>query len=91
MAKAWHGIFNSTDVPEQLAAPSGSAFAVSEKQVRKRSVGEYQRYWAWLNATKMDDDTARLVFEYLWHVVFGRGAVFCVDEGRCGCEVFGRC
>jgi hypothetical protein len=91
MSKAWSGLFNNTNVPEQLAAPSGSAFAVSKTQVLKRSVDEYMRYWTWLSQTKMDDDTAGLVVERLWHVVFGKEAVFCPAEKQCECDVFGRC
>lgn len=91
MAKAWEQMFNNTDVPKELASPSGSSFVVSREQVRKRTVAEYTRYWNWLAKTKMDDDSAGAVVERLWHVVFGREGVWCPQEGVCQCEVFGRC
>lgn len=91
MAKAWEQMFNNTDVPKELASPSGSSFVVSREQVRKRTVGEYMRYWNWLAKTKMDDDSAGAVVERLWHVVFGREGVWCPQEDVCQCEVFGRC
>lgn len=90
MAKAWEGLFNDTNVPEKLASPGGSAFAVSRAQVLRRSVREWKRYWEWLATTKMDDDSAGAVVERLWHVMFGREGVWCPGKG-CGCEVFGRC
>ncbi|KAJ4401423.1 hypothetical protein N0V91_007972 [Didymella pomorum] len=91
MAKAWEQMFNNTDVPSQLASPSGNAFVVSREQVRKRSVDEYTRFWTWINKTKMDDDSAGAVVERLWHVIFGREGVWCSGEETCQCEVFGRC
>lgn len=91
MAKAWEQMFNNTDVPTELAGPSGNAFVVSKAQVQKRSVQEYTRIWNWISKTKMDDDTAGAVVERLWHVIFGKPGVWCVKEETCQCEVFGRC
>jgi hypothetical protein len=82
---------NSTDVPQHIATVLGAAFAVSKAQVQKRSLDDYLRYWTWLNTTKMDDDSSGLLFEYLWHVVFGKEAVFCPDPVECECNVYGRC
>ena len=91
MAKAWEGLFNNTRVPEMLAGPGGSEFAVSREQVRRRGVEEYTRMWEWLATTKMDDESAGAVVERLWHVIFGRESVWCPAEAECGCDVFGRC
>lgn len=91
MAKAWEGLFNNTRVPEMLAGPGGSEFAVSREQVRRRSVEEYARMWEWVATTKMDDESAGAVVERLWHVIFGRESVWCPAEEECGCDVFGRC
>lgn len=92
MPKAWAELFPDVAVPEKLAAPCCAEFAVSRDQVRKRGLDEYMRFWEWLNKTKMDDETAGLVMEALWHVVFGQGAVDCEDQvERCECDVYGRC
>jgi hypothetical protein len=91
MPKAWEGIFGNITVPEQLATPPGAQFAVSKTQVQKRKLEEYLKAWTWLNQTDMDDDTAGLVFEYIWHVIFGRDAVFCPELKMCECDVFGQC
>ena len=91
MKTAWEQLFNNTHVPETLASPGGSEFAVSRDQVRRRSVEEWTRYWEWLAKTKMDDDSAGAVVERLWHVVFGKDGVWCPKEEECRCEVFGKC
>lgn len=92
MRAAWDGIFGSTaPFPDKLAAPLVSEFAVSAGQVRRRSADDYLRIWDWLSTTRMDDETAGRVVEAVWHVVFGMGAEFCVDERECKCHVYGRC
>lgn len=91
MSKAWEGIFGNVAVPEELATPPGAEFVVSKIQIQKRSPEEYSKFWTWLNQTDMDDDTAGLVFEYLWPVIFGRESVFCPKEKQCECEVYGIC
>ena len=91
MAEMWEQMFNNTHVPEQLASPSGSEFAVSRDQIRRRSVKEWTRYWNWLAKTEMDDDSAGAVVERLWHVIFGKEGVWCPKAKECNCEVFGRC
>lgn len=90
MEKAWKGLFNATDVPKEITRSGGSAFAVSRKQIRKRSVEEYTRIWTWLAKTKMDDDSAGEVVEALWHVIFGRGVGWCPGLEECRCA-FGEC
>jgi hypothetical protein len=90
--KVWEQLFgNKTDVPQQIATVLGADFAVSKAQVHKRSVEEYLRYWTWLNRTIMDDDSAGLLFEYIWHIVFGKEASFCPDPARCQCDLYGGC
>jgi hypothetical protein len=89
--EVWEGIFNNTRVPEALVNPGSGGFVVTREQVRERSVEEYLRYWTWLDKTKMDDETAGLVVEKLWHVVFGKSVEFCPEQKFCKCEVFGKC
>jgi hypothetical protein len=91
MPGVWHALFNNTRVPTALAAVPAAQFAVSRAQVLQRGVAEYERYWAWLHRTKMDDESAGRIVEYLWHVIFGREVVFCPAFATCECEAFGRC
>jgi hypothetical protein len=92
ITQTWAGLFGKgTKIPLQIATVLGAEFAVSRAQVQMRSVEEYLKYWAWLNRTIMDDDSAGLVMEYLWHVVFGMNAIFCPERVRCECELYGKC
>jgi hypothetical protein len=87
--REWFG--NRTEVPDRIATVLGAQFAVSRAQVQNRGVEEYLKIWTWLNKTIMDDDSSGLVFEYMWHIVFGKEAIFCPERKRCQCELYGRC
>lgn len=92
LPKVWEQLFPDTLVPEKLAATCCAEFAVSRDQVRKRELEEYKKFWEWLNKTNMDDETAGLVMEALWHVVFGQPHVDCEGTvGQCECDVYGQC
>lgn len=75
MPAAWKALFNNTDIPEVIGAACCAQLAVSRDQVRKRSLAEYQRYRDWLINTKREDSVSGRVFEYLWHIIFGRKPV----------------
>jgi hypothetical protein len=75
MPGVWRDLFNNTDVPHILATPCCAQFAVSSKQVQKRSLEEYKKYYTWLMETPLDDATSGRVFEYLWHILFGQDPV----------------
>lgn len=79
------------EVPKKLAAVLGGDFAVSRAQVKTREVADYMRLWKWINHTDMDDDSAGLLMEYLWPVVFGKSEVFCEEQKVCLCGLYGRC
>jgi len=88
----WEELFGKeVAVPERLASVLSAEFAVSREQVKKRDVQEYVKYWTWLQKTIMDDDSAGLVWEYLWHVVFGKAEVFCPEREKCECDLYGKC
>ncbi|KAF2650914.1 hypothetical protein K491DRAFT_720311 [Lophiostoma macrostomum CBS 122681] len=76
MAGAWKALFgNTTDVPRIIATPCCAQFAVTKEQVLKRKREGYERYLQWLHETPIDDYTSGRVFEFLWHIFFGRDAV----------------
>lgn len=72
---AWKALFNETWVPVLVAAPCCAQFAVSREQVLKRSRDEYVWFLKWLMETPLQDEISGRVFEYVWHVMFGRDPV----------------
>ena len=71
------GSGNGTAVPlpEVIATPCCSQFAVSREQVWARPLSDYQRFHRWVLETDLDDDTSGRVMEYMWHIIFGRDPV----------------
>lgn len=91
-AAAWAEFFPGVAVPGEVGAPCCAQFAVSRAQVLKRGKAEYERYLAWVLAERETSMRVGEVFEYLWHVIFGRSAMMCDQPaGECFCEVFGHC
>ena len=74
-AGAWIGIFNNTDIPYEIGTPCCAQFVVTREQVLKRSLSDYQHYHSWLLETQLDDETSGRVFEYLWHIIFGKDPI----------------
>ena len=73
---AWPALFGvDVPVPLRVATPCCAQFAVSDTAVRRNPRAAYVRYRQWLLDTELDDDTSGRIFEYLWHIIFGRGAV----------------
>lgn len=92
-ADAWIDLFggNMTSVPHTIATPCCAQFAVSATQVLNHERQEYIHYRQWLLDTDLDDATSGRVFEYLWHVIFGKPPVWCPALRKCWCDQFGRC
>lgn len=82
---------NNPPFPGEIGAPCCAQFAVSKTQVLKRKKEEYERYRQWILDTELSDAKSGRTMEYLWHVIFGKEAVFCPDPDLCYCEVYGRC
>ncbi|KAL4977676.1 hypothetical protein BDW66DRAFT_158761 [Aspergillus desertorum] len=88
-ADAWKALFGNTDVPEIVAAPCCSQFAVSRDQVLKRPLSDYQRYYNWVLTNDLPDDITSRIMEYTWHIIFGQDAVYCPDVFQCYQDVYG--
>ncbi|RAL12874.1 DUF3431 domain-containing protein [Aspergillus homomorphus CBS 101889] len=88
-ADAWKQLFNNTDVPEVVAVACCSQFAVSRDQVLKRPLSDYQWFYEWVLTTPLNDDLARHVMEYTWHIIFGQDPVYCPDTYQCYEDVYG--
>ncbi|KKA17579.1 hypothetical protein T310_8486, partial [Rasamsonia emersonii CBS 393.64] len=74
-ADAWRALFNNSDIPEVVATPCCSQFAVSSAQVRKRPLSSYIWFQKWLLETELPDDVSGRIMEYLWHIIFGQDPV----------------
>ncbi|EME46500.1 hypothetical protein DOTSEDRAFT_169139 [Dothistroma septosporum NZE10] len=87
--------FNMTaeKVKEQIsviATPCCAQFAVSRDQIHQRPRSEYARYLTLIEESSYDDETLGTVMEYMWHILFGRDAVYCEDTAQCWASVYGR-
>jgi len=82
---------NYSSVPRTIGAACCSQFAISRDRVRHRSRMDYMRYRKWLIDTELPDNVSGRVMEYMWHMIFGKGPVWCPDHAQCWCEQFGRC
>ncbi|KAF2119816.1 hypothetical protein BDV96DRAFT_641694 [Lophiotrema nucula] len=89
MAGAWTELFENDNVPRVLATPCCAQFAVSRETVLQRSKEEYEKFLMWLHTTPLDDFTSGRIFEYLWHVIFGRDPVHCPDMDQCYKDQYG--
>ncbi|KAL2686617.1 hypothetical protein IWX47DRAFT_945859 [Phyllosticta citricarpa] len=89
MSVVWDVFFPSTPCPGIIAAPCCAQFAVSSNQIMTRPIEDYLMYRQWLIDTEMDDENSGRVFEYLWHIIFGRDPVFCPEYGYCWLNVYG--
>ena len=81
----------SVKVPEEVGQACCAQFAVTKEAILSRGLAEYKHFRQWLVHTTLDDDTSGRVFEYLWHIVFGKEPVFCPEAGECYCKLFGLC
>ncbi|KAI6839675.1 hypothetical protein KC340_g3087 [Hortaea werneckii] len=84
-------------VPEHLGVACCSQFAVTRARILARPWEDYvrMREWALRGSDyadgRMNSYGVGWVFESLWHVIFGKEAVFCPEEGRCRCDLYGVC
>lgn len=75
LEEVWRSMFNNTNIPEKIGAACCAQFAVSREQVLARPRTDYQRFRQWLLDTELDDEVSGRIFEYLWHIIFGRDPV----------------
>lgn len=74
-----------------VAAACCAQFAVSRDQVLSRPLDDYVKIRQWVMETERDDAHSGRVMEYLWHIIFGKSAIYCPDMEICYCSVYGRC
>ncbi|GAP86670.1 hypothetical protein SAMD00023353_2000600 [Rosellinia necatrix] len=89
--QAFEELLPDVPLPDLVAVSCCSQFAVTRDAVRRRPRADYVRYRDWLLATPLDDALNGRVFEFAWHIIFGKEAVHCPPAASCYCNVFGLC
>lgn len=93
LPRLWKRLFgeDAPEMPDVIAQPCCAQFAVSREQVLRRPRSDYERIRSWLLETPLEDGASGRIMEYLWHIIFGKEAIFCPYLMDCYCKVYGRC
>ncbi|KAF2087721.1 hypothetical protein K490DRAFT_41621 [Saccharata proteae CBS 121410] len=91
LAKAWSELFPLDPIPETLAQPCCSQFALSRERIRAIPLHRFTAYRDWLLRTTLSDYFSGRIWEYLWQWVFTGEAVHCPAAHVCYCDGFGLC
>lgn len=83
--------FPGRKLPKRVNAPCCAQFAVSKATVQARPVAAYELYRDWLWHVDVVSLKTGRVFEYMWHLIFGKPAVYCPAADECYCKNFGLC
>jgi hypothetical protein len=90
-APAWRQLFPSSPVPDVLAQPCCSQFAVSRAAVHATPRRRYVEMRDWIRGTDLSDADSGRVFEYCWQYIFHNSTRFCPDMRTCYCDGYGVC
>ncbi|KAI8959316.1 hypothetical protein F5Y11DRAFT_307430 [Daldinia sp. FL1419] len=83
--------FATDDVPEILAGPCCSQFAVTRDAVRRHPKSQYERSVTWLMQTDLEDFLSGRVWEHFWQWLFKGQAVDCPIEWKSYCRMYHIC
>lgn len=93
---AWQELFpaaapDAAHVPELVAQPCCSQFAVSRDALRRVPQSTYRHLQTWLAETVIGSGYAGMIFEYVWQYLFLGAAISCPDPRICYCDTYGVC
>ncbi|OTA70060.1 hypothetical protein K449DRAFT_459874 [Hypoxylon sp. EC38] len=91
MHEAFAKIFSVDEVPEILAGPCCSQFAVTRDAVRRNPRSQYQVNMDWIIETELDDYISGRVWEHMWPWLFKGIAVDCDVEWKAYCKMYHIC
>ncbi|EXJ88361.1 hypothetical protein A1O1_05291 [Capronia coronata CBS 617.96] len=91
MADAWAELFPLKPIPNVLAQPCCSQFALSRDKIREQPRERYLHFRDWLLRSQIRDTMSGRIFEYLWQVIFTDESTFCPNQRTCYCDGFGVC
>ncbi|MCJ1335645.1 hypothetical protein MMC09_000917 [Bachmanniomyces sp. S44760] len=88
----WRELFpHAPRIPPALSQPCCAQFAVSKDTILSVPRDEYIRLRKWLLNTRIPDDNAGRIFEYVWQYIFTGNAEFCPRPSSCYCDGYGIC
>ncbi|KAG5291498.1 DUF3431 superfamily domain-containing protein [Histoplasma ohiense] len=87
----FEALFPGSPVPREVGVSCCAQFAVTAAQVHKRPRSEYEHFRRWLLSTPLPDELSGRIFEYSWHMIFGRDPVHCPTASECYCKQYGYC
>ncbi|KPI39503.1 uncharacterized protein AB675_5197 [Cyphellophora attinorum] len=93
-ARAWKEFWPDTPLPEGVTGPDAAQFAITREAILQNSWAEYDRMrrWAWRYEPHiLTSENTGLVFEYMWHIMFGKEPMYCPDTKECYCKKWGMC
>ncbi|KAK6526725.1 hypothetical protein TWF281_009927 [Arthrobotrys megalospora] len=90
-AEAFRQLFPNMTIPQVVGAACGGQFALTKWKILERPLEDYVRYRQWLMDTPLRDAVSGRIFEYSWHIMFGKPAINCPSAKECFCNVFGLC
>ncbi|KAI1389615.1 uncharacterized protein F4822DRAFT_398964 [Hypoxylon trugodes] len=91
MWEAFSENFGTDDVPEILAGPCCSQFAVTKEAIRRRPKSQYRTSMNWLVETHWDDYITGRIWEHFWSWLFRGEAVDCAIEWKTYCSMYHVC
>ena len=91
MKDAFEALFPGDPLPEILAAPCCSQFAVTRDTIRSVPRERYQNAMSWLQNGSMSSSISGRIWEHLWHWLFLKRAVDCPDEHAALCRNYRIC
>lgn len=89
--KSFEEILPGEEVPEAVGQSCCAQFAVTRASILARDRSAYEGMRQWILDTDLQDHESGRVFEYMWHIIFGKAPVYCPDAGECYCRLFGLC
>lgn len=89
--QAFEELFPGRVLPETVGVPCCAQFAVTRDMIRKRPVKDYEHYRQWLLNTPLKDNISGRIFEYSWHIMFGKPYTHCLNAKDCYCNLFDLC
>jgi len=91
VAAAWKELFPTEQMPDVLAQPCCSQFALSRERIRVLPRREYERLRQWLLNTKLRDSMSGRIFEYVWQWIWAGKSALCPSMHECYCDGFSAC
>ncbi|KAB5542774.1 hypothetical protein GE09DRAFT_1175405 [Coniochaeta sp. 2T2.1] len=79
------------EVPEIMAGPCCSQFAVTREAVQKNSRQQYKRSIDWIVDTSLSDYISGRTWEHMWPYLFKRQAIDCPSEWEVYCAMYHVC